>query len=390
MGLLDLFRGKKQEQKVIADVRIDNLGNFINEKKSELSNKEKEILSIIRRDADSLVSNLEEKINVLENIDLNKKKVDERVKLIVKENLFYFTSNLKKLIINIRSLEADDLTKFIEELNKKFFDFEKKSLINYEKATFIIGKELGDIKESISVFFREMNKNLSENKDFFDNLKVINISEAKLKEVNEFNDKKKEIRNNIEKDNNEISELKKENEMFEKSIDKIKKSDTYKEEIDNEIILEEKNKQYEKELSKLREMLNFKALTNAFHSNEKFMSRINYYKNDFKDAFESDGQFIVNLIKEAGIPDDKISEKISKLIKDKENLENLKKNKKDNEIRKVLNLQSNIRNNTSEIESFNHESEKEDKLIQKFNEVQKKIIDELRSELIKINVNLVE
>src|SRR3989344_377682 len=214
MRLFDFLKSKKTETKPIIDVQLKDLERTIKEKKKELSIKEEEILNQVKNKTKLLIKDLEEKSIKLENIDLNQKKTEERVKLIVKENLFYFLSNLKKLINNINNMET------------------------------------------------------------------------------------------------EILELTKENELFEKSIDKIKKSDSYKNEIDNEILIHEKNQQYEKELLKLRELVNFKALTNVFHSNEKIMNKINNYKNYFKDAFESDSQTIVHLLKEAKIEDNIISKKI--------------------------------------------------------------------------------
>ena len=390
MRLFDFLKSKKTETKPIIDVQLKDLERTIKEKKKELSIKEEEILNQVKNKTKLLIKDLEEKSIKLENIDLNQKKTEERVKLIVKENLFYFLSNLKKLINNINNLETNELSKFIEELNKKFFDFEKKSLINYEKATFLIGKELGDVKDSISNFFKNLNGDLNENKELFDNLKTINICEEKLKKIKELDSRKNEIKNNIKNIEIEILELTKENELFEKSIDKIKKSDSYKNEIDNEILIHEKNQQYEKELLKLRELVNFKALTNVFHSNEKIMNKINNYKNYFKDAFESDSQTIVHLLKEAKIEDNIISKKINELKKHKEILLNLKEDKKENEIKHVLDIQSNIKNNNSEIENLNNEKLKEDKLIQKFEENHKEIADELKQELMKMNFKLID
>ncbi|MBS3075321.1 hypothetical protein J4429_02570 [Candidatus Pacearchaeota archaeon] len=390
MRLFDFLKSKKTETKPIIDVQLKDLERTIKEKKKELSIKEEEILNQVKNKTKLLIKDLEEKSIKLENIDLNQKKTEERVKLIVKENLFYFLSNLKKLINNINNLETNELSKFIEELNKKFFDFEKKSLINYEKATFLIGKELGDVKDSISNFFKNLNGDLNENKELFDNLKTINICEEKLKKIKELDSRKNEIKNNIKNIEIEILELTKENELFEKSIDKIKKSDSYKNEIDNEILIHEKNQQYEKELLKLRELVNFKALTNVFHSNEKIMNKINNYKNYFKDAFESDSQTIVHLLKEAKIEDNIISKKINELKKHKEILLNLKEDKKENEIKHVLDIQSNIKNNNSEIENLNNEKIKEDKLIQKFEENHKEIADELKQELMKMNFKLID
>lgn len=390
MGLFDFFKGKKQEQKVIIDVRLEDLDNVINEKKEELSGKEKELLLVIKKNKDSLINDLQEKIIILENIDLNHKKVEERIRLIVKENLFYFISNLKKLIGNVKDLETEDLNKFVEELNKKFFDFEKKSLINYEKATFLIGKELGSVKDCISVFFRNLNNIINENKEIFENLKIINNIEGKLKELKESNERKNQAEKNIQDIENKISELTKENESFERVVNKIKKSEDYKEEIDSEIMLNEKNQQYEKELLKFREMIDFKSLANVFHSNEKTMDKLKCYKNSFKETFESNNQTIIDLLKEAGIENNQLLEKKDRLNKEKENLLNLRKNKKETEIKHVLNIQFDIKNNKSEIENLNKEKAKENKLIQKFDETNKEHVEELRKELIKVNFNLIE
>ncbi|MDD5193860.1 MAG: hypothetical protein PHF67_04735 [Candidatus Nanoarchaeia archaeon] len=393
MGLFDFFRGKKAENVSIKNVKLKELEVVIQEKKKELSIKEKEILNQVKDHTKLLIKDLEEKSANLENIDLSQKKAPEKVKLVVKENLFYFTSNLKKLTSIINDIKVDELNKFVEELNKRFLEFEKRSVINYEKATFLIGKELGDVKESISIFFKNLNQTLSENKELFDHLKLTRNIEAKLAELKAFYERKKEIENNIKNIESEVENLKNENESFEKIIEKTKKTDSYKAEIDKEIIIHEKNQQYERELLRLKEMIDFKLMANFFHSNEKMMNKLKCYKDNFKETFEADSNSLINLAKEAGIESDKLrqmQDKISRLTKEQENILNLKQNQKEDEIKKVLNLQSDIKDNLSEIEGLNNNNAKELKIMQKVDDTNKEFIEVLKKDLIKININLID
>ncbi|MBD3253025.1 hypothetical protein GF386_04800, partial [Candidatus Pacearchaeota archaeon] len=167
MGFFSFFKPRKKN---IEKTSINNLDEIINKKKDYT--KQQELIRTIKELVSEFREDIKEKLEILEKIDLTQKKADSRTKFIIKENLTNYMTHLQKLI-NSLEIDASDLTDLIKKINSVFYDFEKKSHPNFQKATFLIGKELGDTKKSIDNFFKNLNKKISENKDFIDSLKII-------------------------------------------------------------------------------------------------------------------------------------------------------------------------------------------------------------------------
>jgi len=91
MGFLDflkkIFVEKQEQEQEIEKLKVSDLNIWIEKRKKERKEKEKHIFNQIRIIIEKIVEELEGEIKVLENIDLNNKKVVERIKLIVGENL---------------------------------------------------------------------------------------------------------------------------------------------------------------------------------------------------------------------------------------------------------------------------------------------------------------
>tara|TARA_Y100000310_G_scaffold209284_1_gene209896 strand:+ start:232 stop:630 length:399 start_codon:yes stop_codon:yes gene_type:complete len=123
--------------------------NFFKKKKQEIENNQRQPLNQVKEFLTELLNELDDKIIVLKNFDLDEKKAPERAKLIVKENFDKFIYYLDGLILDLKEIESDSLEILIYKINSTFSEFDKKSLMSFQKSTFLIGKELGDISETI-------------------------------------------------------------------------------------------------------------------------------------------------------------------------------------------------------------------------------------------------
>jgi len=85
-----------------------------------------------------------------------------------------------------------------------------------------------------------------------------------------------------------------------KEIEKIKKSKSYIENLKKQEEIKLDEKELEKEVYKLKEIIDFKALAGMFHTDEKKMVVVKEYKKNFQVTFQEDnGARILSLINEA-------------------------------------------------------------------------------------------
>lgn len=389
MGFWNFFRKIKQGQDKEKSEKIsrDELQSWLLNKKAAIEKQEENFLRLIQERINQLVQELEEEISVLKKINVEDKKAEEKIKLIVKENLDNYTYYLEKLLGKLKELnkEIDKGEKeIIEKINSIFSDFEKRSSVSFEKATFLIGKEIGNVKESIRNFFRELEKLIKENKELIDKSRIISSVETKIKKVDEIEKIKAEIEKIIKDYNNKIGNLKEGIKIKEKEIEEIKKSEKFVEEEKKKQEFFRKKEELEKEICKLREIIDFRALANFFHSFQKEMSIIKEYKENFKNAFDkSNGEEIFGLIKEAKLQNADVSKKIEEITEKKKEIENTII-----EETGIEDVRGKIRNIEMEIEILNSKKFIEEKKFKKLGLNSQEIIGLIKGELSKINVEV--
>ncbi len=394
MGFFDFFKGKKEIKKEI--LRLDELDKWIKTKKEESLTRENEIIREIKLKISDFIRDVEENINVLEKIDLEEKKIEDKIKFIVKENLDKYIFHLEKLTENLEKLTDNSnklkINELINKVNLNFIDFDKRSMLNFEKATFIIGKELGAVKDSISNFFKNFNKIIDENKESFKSSDKILLVEEKLKEISGINRLKKDSGENVIKNTEKIKSSEEEIKIIEKEIKLTKKSKEYESEIQEKERIEDEKKKIINEMENLRDMIDFKQLSSIFHSEKKKMDIINKYRNSFKENFQDDsGKDIMRLLEEASME----NEQITRLIKDISEREKKIEEKtqiidltKSPEARLIV-LENHLRTIKNNIEDIKFEIDKEEKKISKFEENYKETIKLIKEELEKMNLELV-
>ena len=280
--------------------------------------------------------------------------------------------------------EIQNEKEIIEKINSFFSEFKKRSALSYEKVTIIIGKEMGIIKEGIKKFFKDTENIVKNHQEIFDLLKTIRLVEIEIKKSNEIKKIKSEIIGNIEDKNSKITNLKEIIKTTEKAIENLKKSEKFIEESKKREELETKKQDLERSIGELSRIIDFKFLTNFYHSFEKEMSIVKEYKENFKQAFQkTGGEDIISLLSESKLQnvdilnktqeiEDKTKE-ISKIIIEETGLENL-----ENSMGEVK----------SKIDVINSERFLEEKKLERLEGNLNEIIKSVKSELIKINVNL--
>jgi len=152
MGIFNFFKKiiktDKRQEIVVEKLAFSEIGKWVENKEKENEFNEKEIILMVKEKINVLTKELEEKLEVLQGFDVGAKKEKEQIKNIVVDSREKYIESVEDLIEKLNNLEELKLEKLVERVNKIFFDFNKSSFKNYERATILIGKEMATIKET--------------------------------------------------------------------------------------------------------------------------------------------------------------------------------------------------------------------------------------------------
>jgi len=387
MGFFDFFKKKKEPE--TQKLRFEEIREFINNRKNNNKNQEQEFVNQVQTKIKDLINNLEGKIKILNNIDISGKKVEERAKLIVRENLQNYIFYLEKLIDKLKNFQEYNPNIFINKLNGIFDDFEKKSNMSFQKATYLIGKELGQTRDLIIKFSQDFHKTERDNKELIESSKIISITENHLNSLENNNKIKDNIDDNIRKIDDKIENLKNQISSSEKNISEIKESDDYKKEIESKQKINQNKQQLDNELYNLKSMIDFKYLANIFHANEKEMEIIKNHKENFLQFFKKDnGQAIVSLLRDTRMETSDVEKKAEELIQKKKDIEDLETALDLLKSKEITDFENKMAGNKKEIYSLEGEKSRENKKLEKNIEKEKELQQEIKQELALINVEI--
>lgn len=380
MGLFDFFRREKPVH--TKQVKFDELKDFISKKRREINISEIKAIGSIKDRINLLLIEFENEILAINQINLDEKKADEKFKLVVKGNLNRYADHLKNLKNNLENLQFDGIQDLVKKIDSTFHDFKKRSFMNFEKATFLIGKELGNVIESIKKFYRDFKEILSDNKELIDNSKILSETEAVINRFMESEQIKNNLYLNINNIEKKVNDFKININMLKKRIEETIKSKEYNEELRKKQEFENKKEKLRREIANLKEIINLKELAGIYHSNEKEMRIIKEHWEDFYHAFEKDnGEAILKLVDKNKW---KIQEMINKIIEKQKEITGFVI-----EEDKVLEIKSEIKKMDDKINELSGEKSKIEKKISQFEEKINDARSMLRQELIKLNLELV-
>ncbi len=391
MGLFDFFRKRKEKKIKESEIELEKIafseiGNWIENKIKESEIKEKEVFVLIQEKINVFVEELREKINVVEGVDVELKKVEGKIKFVVNEGRKKYIESLDGFIVKLENLEREKLGKFIESINKIFSDFNKSSHMSYERATILIGKEMAGIKECLKVFSRDLIKVFGENKELVDLSRIVFFIKLKLNQIIEANRILEKIDETIVSLDKKITEEKQENKRILEDIKKIMESEEHIKNLERQKKIKLFEEELEKELLGLKQLIDFKALANFFHIFREQMDLVKAHKEDFQTRFrKDDGESILGLLNEARLNNENISDKIRQINNKKEEIT---KNKQEIKKDETQELYSETTKTILEIGNLNNEKDREEKRREKLKASREEIIEVIKEELGKVNVEI--
>ena len=391
MGIFDLLKKlvkeKKFEEIVIEKLAFSDVEDWIKNKTNKNELKEKEIIDSVKKKIILFNGQLKEKKSVLENFNVESKKEEDRLKSVVNESRKKYIESLEIFMENLNNIEKEKLEEFISYVNIVFLDFNKKSHMNYEKTTILIGKEMASIRDSLKTFSKELVEIFDENKNIVGLSKSLAFIKLKLNQINQIDKVLREIKEEIAFQGKKTIDKKEEEENNKKRIEEIKKSPSYLDYLNRQEKIKFLEEEIKKDIQNLRQLIDLKALANFYHIFGNEMNTIKEYKENFEESFRKDnGLKILNLLENSKLNNDKILEKAEHI---KARKEELKENKQKINGRETQNLNSEKTRISKEIEELNIEKEKEERRHEKLRISKEEAIDVLKQEVSKLNVEFV-
>jgi hypothetical protein len=309
MGIFDFFK-KKTREEAKAKLNFEELGGWLSKEKKENREKETAKIGQIGNLISNLAGELKEERAALQKISLDGMNLHERVHSIVTASLSNFSAHMGDLIKTLEEMKKDSLPRIIDEINRIFVVFRQKSAINYGKASFIMGKELTIVNESIRKFLTEMNWIVENEKALIQKIRTLSLIENSIAELESIEKLISGANEIIEKIEGEKKSLEEKKQSMEGMADEIKESKEYNDEKNKKREALSRKKEIEMKIIELRGLIDFKSLANTFHENEKKMRVIRSYENDFSQILENDADLINLLDKEAkkGLIKERIAE----------------------------------------------------------------------------------
>lgn len=394
MGLKDFLRkltqSRKAEEPEKEKVSLSDLGAWTENKIKDLKSQEKATLDFIQKKVEFLANELKEKINAAESFDVNLKKAEERIKSAVEEGRKKYLESVEYLIDGLNNLKKEKLEKAIADANRIFSDFNKKSGMSYERATILIGKEMGEIKESLKTFSKSLIKIFDENKGLVESSRIVSLIKLKLSQFEKIEQEIKQIDSEIIFLNNEISEKEKESREILAEIDAIKKSPEYLKKLEKQEKIKLLQSELGKEISDLRPLIDFKALGDFYHIFEDKMQMVKVHIGDFQANFQKDnGNSIIGLLEVAKLNSKNISNKLNQIHKKKEEILKLEAELEDEKNKDKTNeLYSASTKAILEIGDLKNKKSREEKRLKKLKANKEEIISKLKENLEKFETEL--
>jgi len=186
------FKEVDKEKLNFSEIKI-----WIDKKKDEKSIKEEKIFFLVNDRINLFINEFKNKIIILENVNIDLKKVEDNIKFVVNESRKKYIESSENFIKNLNNLNNNKLEEFVNNINKSFLDFNKNSHIYYEKVTILIGKEMADINGVLKLFSKELIKIFDENKNIIHFSETVFFIESKLKQINIIKNSLEEINQKI-------------------------------------------------------------------------------------------------------------------------------------------------------------------------------------------------
>jgi len=301
MGIFNALKNlfKPEQLLEIETIELGDVRDWIVKNKADLEIINSQFVSSIKEIIGSFSTDFSLKIEILEQVDLDKFKIEERGRKIVEENYKNYLDHLRRLKNDLEEIKIVDSILAIDEIYIVFENFEKKSNLNFQKASILIGNELGAVRESIGQFSRDIKKLIDSNKDYLKKNEVVVLVGKNLEEIEEYRFQGDNIRDNLKASLEGIDLVKKDIDNLDMEIKNVRDSEAY---IHNTRMVEKLEGlriKHDKLIYSLKNMINFKGLSNFFHVNKNDMDILNKFKSNFKDNYYENSDEFISLLNES-------------------------------------------------------------------------------------------
>ncbi len=381
MGIFDFFRDKKEESKKNEVISHEELSQWTENKISESQNQKTKFHALIKNRVSKLSEELKHGTDSFKNINWEKIKVEERIKQIVKENLNNYESHLASLMQELNNLKESELNK--ERIYEIFSSFDKRTAMNYQKSTYLIGKELEYINKSVSLFFKDIGKIHNENKEFIIKAEALSNIKRNLKELEESDKTIARIREDISNIEKEIALSENKIKDYENSLSEIQKGEQYLKWNNKKEEFQEKNENLKREMQNLQSFIDFKALARTWHENPPEMQILTDYRSNFNFAFHKDKGEVLARLTNSLENKETISEAILNIIELEKEIQNIIPEESPS-----ISLEKEIQSAKEKISSLHERKSAESRKADKLTLARTPIINAITSNLSAFNPNM--
>ena len=302
MSFFEKIFGKKQEKPEAGEkekISLESLQGKIEELLKKSENQEQKIKETFKEIIRNFNENIKIKIKILEKIDLKEKREDEKLKQRVLDNLYRYIEYLSKFTEKILIIQDKKPEEMYKEANSLLNDFEKISKKCLEFSTILIGKEISETRKTIFSFYQEIEAIMKENSDYFQHKRILNSVLSKLSALNENKEIHLKIESNKKINENELKNLRTQLLENKKELEDLRNSEEYLNYLKSSKKNEDRKQEVIREISRIKENIDFKNLMTIYHTINKKKEIISFYKNDFLNALmESNELFEFKEIKE--------------------------------------------------------------------------------------------
>ena len=388
MSLMDIFKKVFAEKKeeIIEKKPVLQLSQIPYTLQELLKKKQEKLHELKKTSLDKINKfnlDLEMNIRVLETLSLEKRKEDAKLKATVFENLKRYIDYLKCLMHDLNSIHSLPPTEYLSKASKLIENFTRNSKSSYEKATILIGDELGKTRETINSFLASISQNLNESEIIKEEIKTISEIEKNMQRIEEIQKNVAEISQANEKENLQKNQTLSQIEENKKDIQCTKDSNECKNSEEEKAKAKEELNMLDNKIQEIKDKIDLKLLSKHLHTDIKKSSLINKYLDNFKEAMKNDSSLaIIDIVREAKGLDVSILRDIRKRQAE---LISLPQSQVD---QKLSLLAKEIEKQESEVRNKVREIEENTKKAEKLKEREKEVIAEVKESLAKINISL--
>ena len=133
MGILNLlkniFKEAEEKEPKITKVNLSEIKPILDKNKEKIQEREDSIISLIKTNIDSFSKDIQEKVEIVEKVDIESKEKNNKIKAIVYEGRKKYIEFIERLMDNLEEHKnIDNFQEIIENINYSFSKFNESSM----------------------------------------------------------------------------------------------------------------------------------------------------------------------------------------------------------------------------------------------------------------------